>query len=134
MDLYKNKKYLLKENKNKMSNKIPFTSSLSCRTASNVFPDIKPVINNLSPTSSKQGVYTVVYLHGNNYGDKNSKIGTSVVNFGSTYTNLPISFYSSQEISFVVPSKAAKGTYEITVSNLHFPYYLTSNSVTFTIK
>jgi hypothetical protein len=117
-----------------MSNKIPFTSSLSCRLASNVFPDIKPIINSLSPTSSIQGVYTVVYLYGNNFGDKNSKIGTSVVNFGSTFTKLPVSFYSSQEISFVVPSNATKGTYEITVSNLHFPYYLTSNSITFTIK
>ena len=117
-----------------MSNKIPFTSSLSCRVASNVLPDITPVINYLSPTSSIQSVYTVVYLYGNNFGDKNSKIGTSVVNFGSTFTNLPISFYSSQEISFVVPINAIKGTYEITVSNLHFPFYLTSNSVTFTIK
>jgi hypothetical protein len=117
-----------------MSNKIPFTSSLSCRVASNVAPDIKPVINNLSSVSSKQGVYTVVHLYGNNFANKNSKIGTSVVNFGTTHTNLPISFYSSQEISFVVPTRVKKGTYEINVRNLHFPYYLTSNSVTFTIK
>lgn len=117
-----------------MSNKIPFTSALSCRVASNVLPDITPVINSLSPASSKHGVYTVIYLYGNNFVNKDSKIGTSVVNFGSTFTNLPISFYSSQEISFVVPSKASKGTYEITVSNLRLPYYLTSNSVTFTIN
>jgi len=117
-----------------MSNKIPFTSSLSCRTGNYVVPDIKPVINNLSPTSSEQGVYTVVYIYGNNFANKNSKIGTSVVNFGTIYTNIPVSFYSSQEISFVVPINAPTGTYEITVSNLHFPYYLTSNSVTFTIK
>ena len=117
-----------------MSNKIPFTSSLSCRTGNSVVPDIKPVINNLSPTSSIHGVYTVVYLYGNNFADKNNRIGTSVVNFGSTYTKLPVSFHSSQEISFVVPSKAKKGTYKITVSNLHFPYFLTSNSVTYTIK
>lgn len=118
-----------------MSNKTPFTSSLSCRVTSNVLPDIKPVINSFSPTSSIQGVHTVVYLYGNNFGNKNSKIGTSVVNFGSTstYTKLPVSFYSSQEISFIVPSGATKGTYEITVSNLIFPYYLTSNSVTYTI-
>lgn len=117
-----------------MSNKIPFSSSLSCRVASNVLPDIKPVINGLSSTSSEQGVYTVVYIYGNNFANKNSKIGRTVVNFGTIYTNIPVSFYSSQEISFVVPITATKGTYEITVSNLHFPYYLTSNSVTFTIK
>ena len=117
-----------------MSNKIPFTSSLSCRVASNVLPDITPIINSLSPTSSIQGVYTIIYLYGYNFGNKDSRIGTSVVNFGSSYTKLPISFYSAQEISFVVPSNAPTGTYEITVSNLRLPYYLTSNSVTFTIN
>ena len=116
-----------------MSNKTPFTSSLSCRTASNILPDIKPVINSLTPSFSNQGVYTVVHLYGNNFGIKNSRIGRTVVNFGTFYTNIPISFYSSQEISFVVPINATTGTYEITVSNLHFPYYLTSNSVTYTI-
>jgi hypothetical protein len=116
-----------------MSNKTPFTSSLSCRVASNVLPDIKPVINSLSPSFSNQGIYTIIYLYGNNFANKNSRIGRTVVNFGTFYTNIPISFYSSQEISFVVPINAIKGIYEITVSNLQFPFYLTSNSVTYTI-
>jgi hypothetical protein len=116
-----------------MLTKIPTRVSFVCRKSSSILPDIKPVIQNLSVTSSAVGVYTVVYIYGFNFANTGSTIGTSVVNFGS-YTNLPVSFYSSQEISFIVPSIIAPiGNYSINVTNLNYPISLTSNSVSYTI-
>ena len=48
--------------------------------------------------------------------------------------NLPISFYSSQEISFSVPTNAKPGNYTITVINTQNIAQLISNSAIYTIN
>lgn len=67
------------------------------------------------------------------------------MNFGS-FTNIQITFYSSFNISFVVPVNATAGTYDVTVVNIYnsnfspavnnsyagIPNY--SNSFTFTVS
>lgn len=100
----------------------------SCRIFTNLsFPNISPVIYGLSTYASVQGVYTIVYINGNNF-----SLEGSTVTFGS-YTNIPIVFYSSQNISFEVPMIATPGTHTVTVvNNSQNPLY--SNSVNYTIQ
>ena len=82
------------------------------RKYTNFYPSFNPIINNLSSTLSLFGIYSQVYINGSNFQ------GTAFVNFG-TYKNLPIIFYSSFNISFVVPKNAPAGIYDIVVVNLY---------------
>jgi uncharacterized protein (TIGR03437 family) len=66
----------------------------------------------LSTTKTISGQYSLVYISGVNF------LGTTYVNFGS-YTNIPITYYSSNNISFVVPLNALAGTYNVTVVNIY---------------
>jgi len=106
------------------------------------FPSFTPVINTLSVTTSVAGVYTLVYINGSNFIPPCN--GVTYINFGD-YKNIPITFYSSFNISFVVPLNATKGKYNIVVVNVYnsnfspsvnqsypgIPNY--SNSITYTI-
>ena len=106
------------------------------------YPSFNPKINNLSVTSSAAGVYQIVYINGLNFLPPLN--GSTYVNFGS-FTNLPITFYSSFNISFVVPSNAVAGNYNVVVVNLYNGNFSTpvnnsypsipnfSNSVTYTV-
>jgi len=108
--------------------RVPFV----CRQSQPIIPNIKPVIYKLSQYSSSAGSYTIIYIYGNNftlYGNP----GSSLVNFGN-FMNLPISFYSSQEISFSVPTNAKPGNYTITVINTQNIAQLISNSAIYTIN
>lgn len=78
----------------------------------NFYPSFNPIINNLSTTNSKSNFYSQVYINGSNFQ------GTAFVNFGA-YKNLPIIFYSSFNISFVVPLNAPIGSYNVTVVNIY---------------
>ena len=114
-----------------------------CKGRKNVYPSFTPVIDSISVNSSISGVYTVVYISGSNFLPPCN--GDTYVNFG-TYTYLPITFYSSFNISFIVPLNAPIGFYNIRVVNVYndnfslpvsqsypgIPNY--SNSLTYTVN
>jgi uncharacterized protein (TIGR03437 family) len=58
----------------------------------------------------------MVYIDGSNFFPPTN--GITYVNFGN-YTNLPVIFYSSFNISFVVPLNAGAGNYTVTVVNIY---------------
>ena len=88
----------------------------SCRKYRNIYPDFAPTINHLSVTTSQAGVYTVVYISGSNYFPPCN--GSTYVQFGS-YSNIPIIYFNSFFISFVVPQNAVAGVYTVKVVNLY---------------
>lgn len=106
-------------------------STVSCKKYSIGYPNYSPIIYGLSTYSSMQGRYTQVTISGNNFSLGNT-IGYSVVNFGN-YQRLPITYYSSTSISFIVPTDAMNGKYAVQVINLLFPTSLYSNLVNFHI-
>ena len=123
---------------------IPNTiSSNKCRKYKPFLPSFTPTINNISVTSSKYKNYSVVYITGSNF--LPPAYGNTYVNFGEAFTEIPIIFYSSFYISFVVPLNTAIGEYQIKVVNVYngnyspsvntsypgIPNY--SNSITYTI-
>ena len=87
-----------------------------CRKYKGFYPSFNPVINSLSKTSSHQGVYSLVYINGSNFLPLIN--GITYVNFGS-FKNLPITFYNSFNISFVVPLSALPGIYNVQVGNIY---------------
>ena len=92
------------------------------------YPDTSPVISSLSIYSSVESVYTVVYITGQNF----QIDGVTTVSFG-TYQNIPVTFYSSMNISFVIPSNALAGIYVVQVFNNIYPTQLYSNTVNYNI-
>lgn len=92
------------------------------------YPDTSPVISRLSIYSSVKGVYTVVYITGQNF----QIAGVTTVNFG-IHKNIPVTFYSSMNISFVIPSNALVGAYVVQVFNNIYPTQLYSNTVNYNI-
>jgi len=111
-----------------------------CKPVKTVLPSFAPIISNISVNTSVSGQYTVVYINGMNF----FSYGITYVNFGP-YTEIPIIYYSSFNISFIVPIDAADDTYNIVVVNVYcgqfsvplinsYPGVLNySNSVPFTI-
>ena len=87
-----------------------------CKGRKSFYPSFTPVINSLSVTSSIIGVYTVVYINGSNFLPPCN--GDTYVNFGS-FTHLPITFYSSFNISFIIPLNAISGFYDVRVVNTY---------------
>lgn len=90
------------------------TRQVTCRLYKPLLPSFTPIINNLSVTSSVAGQYSLVYINGNNYFPN----AITYVNFG-IFTNIPITYYSSFNISFVVPLSATAGNYNIVVVNIY---------------
>jgi hypothetical protein len=119
----------------------PNTSINRCRKSVG-YPNFTPIIYGASVTTSVSGVYTLVYITGENFISPVN--GTTYVNFGS-FLNLPITFYSSFNISFVVPLNALAGSYNVVVVNVYNGNFSTavntsypgnpnySNSITYTI-
>jgi hypothetical protein len=87
-----------------------------CRRISKKYPSFTPEIFNLSITSSKKGSYSVVYINGTRF--LPTSIGTTYVNFGP-YTHLPMIYFSSSILSFVVPLNAKVGNYSVVVVNVY---------------
>jgi hypothetical protein len=118
------------------------TNILSKCSNKSFYPSFNPKINNLSVTTSAPGVYSLVYINGSNFFPPCN--GSTYVNFGN-FTNLPITFYSSFNISFVVPPLAVAGNYDVVVVNLYNGNFSTpvknsypsipnfSNPITYTI-
>lgn len=96
--------------------------SRQCRGYANSLPIVAPIINGLSTTSSILGATTIVTIFGQNFRNY------STVHFGTT-TISNVTFFSSSQLSFYVPSVATVGTYPIQVFN----DTLGSNIVNFTI-
>lgn len=88
----------------------------SCRTSQGFYPSFAPVINSLSVTTSGAGVYTAVSITGSNFLPVNC--GTTYVSFGSL-GQIATTYYSSNNLSFTVPSAATAGTYNVTVVNVY---------------
>lgn len=89
---------------------IPITTQQPiCRKYKGFLPNITPAIYSLSSTISAPGEYALVYINGQNFTPNNLS-----VTFG-TITDVPIVFYSSFTISFVVPLYVSEGTYGIQV-------------------
>lgn len=111
--------------------KVP--SSVNCRKYEYKFPNTAPQIYSLSPVESVLGDYTLCYINGLNFSKENTT-GNSTVTFGSI-TNIPATFYSSLNLSFVVPNTLPAGTYQVQVVNKnYFPATQYSNTVNYVLN
>ena len=113
----------------------------NCRIAKGILPSFTPEIDSLSVDTSQTGSYSNVVITGKNFLPN----GTTYVNFG-TFTKIPVSYVSSFSISFVVPSNAPIGSYNVivvnnynsnyspTINNFYNQNLNFSNSITYIIK
>lgn len=101
---------------------------LKCAKLQKQLPNITPFILLITPEDSNLGDYVVANIVGYNF-SLGSTIGYSTVTFGNI-TNIPITFFSSTNISFVVPViNLTSGIYKVQVVNNRFPQALSSNIV-----
>ena len=87
-----------------------------CRKYKGGYPPFAPTVGSLSVTSSGAGTYSLVYITGTNF--LPPCYGNTYVNFGQ-FKQLPITFYSTSSISFVVPLGALAGIYKVVVVNIY---------------
>jgi len=97
------------------------------------YPDLTPTILYLD-TYNASNLYTslkpyTVYIRGINF----SANGITSVIFGP-YKNIPITFFSSNSISFIIPLNAKSGEYNLQVINTNTYGSLFSNTIIFTIE
>jgi hypothetical protein len=85
-----------------------------CRTYKESYPSFTPVLNQLSTTYSSAGAYSLVYVNGSNFLPN----GTTCIKFGD-YGYIPVVYYSSFSLSFVIPLNATSGSYNVQVVNLY---------------
>lgn len=90
------------------------TSTRKCRKIQQTYPSFNPELYNLSETSSDSGAYSLVYINGSNFLPN----GTTFIKFG-TFGYLPVTYYSSFNLSFVVPLNVLPGNYPVSVVNLY---------------
>lgn len=76
-------------------------------------PSFTPILSHLSTQSSLSDEYTLVYVYGSNFLPN----GTTYIQFGS-YA-LPVTYYSSFAISFVVPLYLPPNTYFVYAINIY---------------
>lgn len=88
-------------------------SSRSCRQYNGFYPSFTPILNGLSVTSSQSGIYSLVYVSGANF-----LPNSTFIQFGN-YSNLPVIYYNSFNLSFVVPLNAVPGIYTVKVVNIY---------------
>ena len=86
----------------------------NCRAYKAIYPSFTPILNGLSVYESLTGRYSLVYINGSNFLPN----GTTFVKFGN-YGYLPVTYYSSFNLSFVVPLNAIAGNYNVQVINLY---------------
>lgn len=125
---------------NQSYNPLKPNSSRNCRKYKSFIPSFSPIINTLSTNVSYSNTYSRVYVGGSNFFSN----GTTYINFGP-FTNIPVTYYSSYNISFVVPLNAIPGVYNVVAVNIYngnfsnnknntYPANLNySNSLTYTI-
>lgn len=116
-------------------------STRNCRKFKTTYPSFTPILSSLSKTTSSSGDYSIVYITGSNFLPN----GTTFVKFGN-YGYISATYYSSFNISFVVPLNAGVGNYFVQVANLYNGNFspeinqsysgninLSSNSITYAI-
>jgi hypothetical protein len=86
----------------------------NCRKYKNVYPSFTPILDQLSTTSSSLGAYSLVYVNGSNFLPN----GTTFIKFGN-YGYIPVTYYSSFQLSFVVPLNTTTGSYNVEIVNLY---------------
>jgi len=107
-------------------------STVSCRKIQKNSPNITPVIFQILPEQSILGNYVVAHIVGFNF-SLGGPMGYSTVTFGNI-TNIPVTFFSSLNISFVIPViGVANGIYKVQVVNNRYPTALQSNPVFYTL-
>ena len=94
--------------------KINTTISSRCRKYKGFYPSFTPEIGYMSVTTSVASKYSFVSIQGQNFLPN----GTTYVNFGS-YTNIPVTYISSFNIAFVVPTVAIASSYNVVVVNVY---------------
>ena len=131
--------YLYSQFDSVVINNIYQKTSRKCRKFKGFYPSFKPLLNNLSVTSSTAGIYTELYVNGSNFLPN----GTTFIKFGNY--DLPVTYYSSFNLSFVVPWDAVPGNYSVSIVNLYngnfsspvnqtYPGVLNfSNTITYTL-
>ena len=95
-----------------------FIIKKNCNLTKSFLPSFKPEIYSLSVYTSLSGAYSNVLISGKNFLPN----GTTYVNFGN-FTNIPVSYFSSFNISFVVPTNATIGSYNVVVVNNYTSNY-----------
>lgn len=89
-------------------------TSRKCRQFKSFIPSFVPILTSLSVTTSIHNNYTLVYVDGANFFPN----GTTFIKFGN-FGYLPVTYYSSYNLSFVVPINAVEGNYNVSVVNLY---------------
>jgi len=98
-----------------VTNAVTPKTTRHCRKYKNSsYPSFTPILNQLSVTSSLAGEYSLVYIYGSNFLPN----GTTFIKFGD-YGYINVTYYSSFNISFVVPLNATSGDYNVEVVNLY---------------
>jgi hypothetical protein len=97
-----------------VTNSVRPQTTRNCRKFKGEYPSFTPILYNLSTTSSPSGSYSLVYVNGSNFLPN----GTTFIKFGS-YGNLPVTYYSSFNLSFVVPLDAVVDSYLVQVVNVY---------------
>jgi hypothetical protein len=92
---------------------ITLKTTRNCRRYNGFYPSFTPIFNRLSVTSSSAGNYSLVYVYGSNFLPN----GTTFIKFGNVY--LPVTYYNSFNLSFVVPLNLVSDNYNVQVINLY---------------
>jgi len=113
-------------------NAVRVRSQRNCRKSKPKYPSFTPVLSGLSTTTSPSGGYSLVYISGSNYLPDE----VTIVKFGNDY--LPVIYYSSSYLSFVVPLNLLANIYNGNFSpvvNQSYPgnINLSENSIIYTI-
>lgn len=88
--------------------------SITCIRNKGFLPSFTPNLSSLSVTTSSSGAYSLVYVKGSNFLPNE----TTFIQFGGL-GYIPVIFYSSFNLSFVVPLNAEPGNYSVKVVNLY---------------
>jgi len=86
----------------------------NCRKYKSGYPSFTPILNDLSVITSPNGTYAQVYVNGINFLPN----GTTFIKFGS-YGYLPVTYFSSFCMSFIVPLNAVAGIYNVQVVSIY---------------
>lgn len=88
--------------------------SITCSRNQGFLPSFTPNLSSLSVTTSSSAAYSRVYVNGSNFLPN----GTTFIQFGGL-GYLPVTYYSSFNLSFVIPINTIPGNYLVKVVNLY---------------
>lgn len=85
----------------------------TCFTPVGFYPSFVPVLNSMSVTTAPAGAFTQVDVYGANFLPDR----VTYVQFGTA--SLPVTYFSSFNVSFIVPMDLSAGTYDVQVVNIY---------------